>query len=291
MSDTTLRVALVTAVFHDAPAGDGGGGHPPGADASGGDRLRDLLQGAAAAGADLAVLPELPLDRWSPATREPDPDDAEEPGGPRQSLMSEAAAGAGIALVGGAIVRDPATGRRHNTALVYARDGRVLARYRKLHLPSEEGFWESDHYEPGSEPPGVVDLTGVRLGLQICSDVNRPSGLQLLAARGAEVVCVPRATPAETWARWRLVLRAGAVTSAAWVVSVNRPGPEGGVPIGGPSVVIAPDGTVAAESTDPVAVVTLDRDAARRARADYPGYLPLRAGVYAEGWRRVEEAR
>lgn len=268
-----MNVALITEVFHDAQAHS---------------RLRDLLGRARRGGAELAVLPELPLNVWAPATREASDDDAEEPDGPRQRVMSAAAGAAGVALLGGAIVRDPETGVRHNTALLYGADGALLASYRKVHLPEEEGYWETSHYEPGTDAPPVVDTLPMRVGLQICSDVNRPTGFQLLAAAGAEVVCAPRATPPETYERWKLVLRADAVTSATYVLSVNRPRPEAGASIGGPSVAIDPFGEVTAESTDPLTLVTLDPAVAREARREYPGYLARFPRLYAEAWRRLE---
>lgn len=267
-----LRVALVTEVFFDDP---------------GGERLRAHLAEAVRAGAELAVLPELPLNAWAPHSRVACAGDAEPVDGPRQGTMSEAASGVGIALVGGAIVMDPDTGVRHNTAVIYAADGQCLARYRKIHLPEEDGYWETSHYEPGSEPPRPVDGLALRVGLQICSDVNRPWGIQILAARGVEVVFVPRATPAETYERWRLVLRANAVMSGAYVVSTNRPRSEGGASIGGPSIAIAPSGHVLAETTDPVRVVTLERRIVGSAARDYPGYLARVPGLYADGWREL----
>lgn len=112
-------------------------------------------------------------------------------------------------------------------------------------------------------------------------------GCQLLAAAGTEAILVPRATPPESWERWKLVLRANAVTCAAWVVSVNRPRPEGDARIGGPSVVIAPDGRVVVETTEPVVTAVLDVAAVETARRGYPGYLARPAGLYAEAWRRA----
>jgi predicted amidohydrolase len=103
-------------------------------------------------------------------------------------------------------------------------------------------------------------------------------------------VLVPRATPPETWARWRLVLAANAVTSGVYVVSVNRPAGEPGAAPGGPSVAIAPSGEVLLETTEPLAVVTLERRAAAEARCRYPGYLSVRAHLYAEAWRRAAGA-
>lgn len=268
----TFRIALLSEVF----LGEGAGAS-----------LRDRLADARALGADLALLPELPLNPWSPATTQPIDEDAEPPEGPRHRLQAEAARAAGIALVGGVIVRDPATGRRHNEALVFGADGRLISSYRKLHLPDEEGFHEPCHYEPGDEPPRVVQGLGMPLGVQICSDTNRPEGSYLLAAQGAEALLSPRATEAATIDRWRLVMRANAMVTGSYFLSVTRPSPENGVALGGPSIAIAPDGEVLLETLEPLVVVTLDREAVATARRRYPGYLPVRPEVYAKGWKTL----
>ena len=267
-----LTVALVTDVF------------PAPADAP---RLHRRLGAATALGADLAVLPELPLNRWSPLSRLPSDADAEAPRGSRHRTLAEAARAERLPVLGGAIVRDPDTGRRHNTALLFGPGGEPLLDYRKVHLPDEEGYWEAHHYDPGDrlEPP--ARLAGWDIGVQICSDANRPQACSALAAMGAEVILLPRATPAETYARWRLVLRANAITSCAYVISVNRPGTRSGGAIGGPSVAIDPTGDVLLETTDSVAAVTLEWPALAAARREYPGYLDVRADVYGDAWRRV----
>lgn len=270
--DATLVVALVTEVFH--------------ADRDAASLLKHLSS-AKTRGAELAVLPELPLNDWAPATRTPREEDAELVDGPRQGTLSRAARDVGIAVVGGAIILDPDTGARHNTALLYRADGSCVARYRKIHLPQEEGYWETSHYRRGTEPPEVAEGLPLTVGLQICSDVNRPQGIQLLAAQGAEVILAPRATPPETYDRWKMVLRANAVMSGAYVISANRPRPEGGASIGGPSLAIAPSGEVMAETTEPVHVVTLKRSVVQRAGREYPGYLKRFPEVYAKGWSRL----
>ncbi len=272
MHQGEYTIALINDVFYDDPDGD---------------RLHGRLHEAKRQGAELAVLPELPLNPWSPAHRTPLAEDAEPPEGPRHQRQAAAAAAAGIALLGGVILRDPATDRRHNTALLFDASGALAGAYQKLHLPEEEGFWETSHYEPGLHPPRVIDGLGPAMGVQICSDLNRLVGAQLLAAQGVEIVLAPRATPGATYPRWRLVYQAAAVTSAAYVVSVNRPRPEAGVPLGGPSLVVGPDGAVLLETEDPVAVITLDLSMVGRMRKEYPGYLSFPASVYAEGWRRM----
>ena len=268
----SLTVALITDVF---PTRDDE------------QRLLTLLREAKARGAGLAVLPELPLNDWVPVRRTPTDADAEPSYGPRERAMAVAARATGLAVLGGAIVRDQKTGRRHNTAVLFDSTGEELLRYRKIHLPDEEGYWEAHHYEAGGEVRAPVDVGGFGIGVQVCSDANRPQGCNALAAMGADVILLPRATPAATYPRWRLVLRANAVTSCAYVVSVNRPGTRSGGVIGGPSMVAGPAGDVLLETTDPVATVTLEKPALERARSDYPGYLDVRPDVYERAWRRA----
>jgi N-carbamoylputrescine amidase len=270
--DGRLAVALISEVFWE-----------PDGEARLGERLRD----AADRGADLALLPELPLNAWRPATREPVDEDAEEEGGPRTRTMAEAARVAGIGVVGGIIHRDAGSGRRTSRALVFDASGEIVARYEKLHLPQEPGFWETSHYDPGGEPPRVIGAFGVPLGVQICSDVNRPEGSHLLGGQGAVAILAPRATEERTYQRWKLVFRANALTSCVYVLSVNRPHPEGGVLIGGPSVAIDPKGKPLVETTEPLALVTLDVRTVQEARRAYPGYLPVRAGLYADAWAEL----
>jgi predicted amidohydrolase len=100
-------------------------------------------------------------------------------------------------------------------------------------------------------------------------------------------VLVPRASEEATYQRWKVVFRANALTSACYVLSVNRPDPEASVLIGGPSIAVDPGGNVVVETTDPVALVTLDAAAVTKARAAYPGYLPIRARLYADAWGEV----
>lgn len=275
MREGLLTVALIHDVFHGPSAER---------------RLEQALLAARRDGAELAVLPELPLDAWPAAIRCPDDADAEAPGGRRHRLLSEAASSSGVAVLGGAITRDPTSGRRFNRALLFDAAGRQVAHYDKLHLPSEEGFWESDHYEPGDWPPQRIDALPVPLGLQICSDLNRPQGCQLLGALGAEVVLAPRATPPSSYARWLTVIRANAITSASYVLSVNRPRAERGVELGGPSVAVSPTGEVLAEIEDGCRLVTLERAEVARARQTYPGYLTLRAELYSRAWDAIAGA-
>jgi len=270
-ADGKLTVALISEVFWEA---------------DGVQRLRDRLAEAADRGADLAVLPEIPLNPWSPATKEAQDGDAEPMDGRRATAQREAAKDAGIGLVGG-IIHRAEDGRRTSRAVIIDAAGEVRATYEKLHLPEEPGFWETSHYEPGTEAPRRIDAFGLPIGVQICSDNNRPEGTHLLGAQGAMAVVVPRASEEKTYQRWKTVFRSNALTGCIYVLSVNRPDPEAGVLIGGPSVAIDPTGHALLETTDRMALVTLGATTVTDARRNYPGYLPVRARLYADAWAEV----
>jgi len=273
-ADGRLTVALISEVFWQ-PDGE--------------QRLLERLQQAADRGADIALLPELPLHPWRPSTKDAVADDAEPMDGPRATTQAEAARRAGVGLVGGIIHRDPDSGRRTSRVMVLDRAGSLVATYEKLHLPEEPGFWETSHYDPGTEAPRRIDAFGLPIGVQVCSDTNRPEGTHLLGGLGAEAILIPRATEEATYQRWKLVFRANALTSSCYVLSVNRPDPEDGVLIGGPSIAVDPSAGVMVETTDRLALVNLESAVVRAARIDYPGYLPIRAGLYADAWRELAD--
>lgn len=269
MSGTSLTISILHEVF----VGDGAE-----------DRLTRRLTEAVTAGAAFAVLPELPLDNWVPCSKVPRDEDAEPAeAGPRQSVLGRAAATAGLAVLGGAIVKLP-DGTRRNRALVYDRTGVRIADYDKLHVPFEEGYWEAAHYDNGTIPPRPFEVDGFPVGVQICSDLFRPTGCHLLGAAGALAIFAPRATPVENYERWLRIIRANAITSCAYLISINRPAPEAGVAIGGDSVVAAPDGTVLTATDAPLTTITLKREVVEDARKAYPGYLPIRSELYAKAW-------
>ncbi len=272
MNEAIVKVALISDVFYDNnPA----------------QRLKDRLGEAKELGAGLAVLPEIPLNPWAPATKESRDDDAEAPGGERHVIQSEAARAVGIALIGGAIVKDPRTSRRYNTALAFDHEGNLRGTHQKWHLPEEPGFWETSHYEPGVQELSVVEGLGIPIGIQICSDINRPQGCHLLGAMGAQLIVAPRSCESATYQKWRPVFQANAVTSCVYLVSANRPTPEQGVLIGGPSIAVAPNAEVILESTDPVSVVVIDPAEVIKARTAYPGYLSIRSDRYAKMWAEI----
>ena len=251
------------------------------------DRLHLRLQEAKDAGAKLAVLPEIACNPWSPSSKTSRESDSEELGGKRCQMQSDCAKEVGIGLVGAAILKQQ--GVRYNTCLLWDEHGELLGTYQKHHIPEEEGFWETSHYEQGTGGFPVLPFRGFNIGIQICSDMNRPQGSHLLAAAGADVIVGPRSTELATYDKWRPVWIANALTTGCYVCSVNRPAPEDGVLIGGASIAVAPNGEVVAESCEAITVFTARQSTIEQARIEYPGYLPCRNDLYAECWNKLKE--
>lgn len=237
----------------------------------------DSLRAARHGGADLVVLPELCWQSWCPARPEREAED-EDCG--RAQQQAQSARQAGVWLLGGSILN------RRNTALLFNPAGEIRLRYEKMHLPQEPGFWEANHYDAGGEGPKVCDELGFPLGVQLCSDIQRPFGSMFLRAQGASAILVPRATERATYGKWRLVMQAMARVSGCYLLSVNRPNLED-PPIGGPSLVIGPDGEIVAEQEGLWLQATLRHEEIVKARSEYPGYLDIPHPVYAKAWQDV----
>ena len=107
-----------------------------------------------------------------------------------------------------------------------------------------------------------------------------------LRAQGAAAILLPRATERGTYPTWRMAMQAMARVSGCYLLSVNRPDLDS-PPIGGPSVVIGPDGEILAEDDGPWLTFTLKHDEIVKARAEYPGYLAVPRELYAQAWAHV----
>ena len=236
---------------------------------------RDLLERAAAAGADLALLPEY-VDYLGPADGEPKP---EGPDGEFAAFFAETARALQMWVVAGSFHETgPDAARTHNTSLVFDRAGALAATYRKIHLfdvqiPDRVSYQESRTVAPGAELV-TVDVEGVSVGLSICYDLRFPELYRRLATDGAQVLLVPAAFTAHTGRdHWEVLLRARAIENQCYVVAAGQIGDhEPGRSCFGRSMVIDPWGTVVAQLPDTVGITfaDLDLDRVRRIRQEVP---------------------
>jgi NAD+ synthase (glutamine-hydrolysing) len=146
------------------------------------------LDSAKAAGADLLLFPELALTGYPPE------DLVLRPGflnSSRQALEELIGAVHGIDVVMGHPWLED--GQRYNSAS-WIRDGRLLGRYDKQHLPNYAVFDERRYFSPGSRPL-VIEIGGIRAGVIICEDAWESEPARLACEAGAELLLVPNASP------------------------------------------------------------------------------------------------
>jgi len=237
---------------------------------------RELLGRAAAAGADLAVLPEY-VDHLGPADTAPKPEPVD---GEFGQFFADAARDLDMWILAGSFHEvGPDPQRTYNTSLVFDRGGRLAATYRKIHLYDVEIAGRVTYQESRSVAPGadvcVAEVDGVRLGLSICYDLRFPELYRQLAVTGsAEVLAVPAAFMLHTGRdHWEVLLRARAIENQCYVVAAGQIGDhEPGRTCFGRSMIIDPWGTVVAQAPDTVGVVVadLDLDRLRQLRRELP---------------------
>ena len=151
-------------------------------------RIADFADRARAAGADLLVTPELALCGYPPEDLLLRPDFYR---ACARTLAELAARTAGIAVIVGH--PDAHRGDYYNAASLL-RDGVIDATYRKNRLPNYEVFDEQRYFAAGVQPC-VVEVKGVRCGVNICADVWEPGAADAARAAGAELLLALNASP------------------------------------------------------------------------------------------------
>lgn len=237
----------------------------------------ELIRAARAAGASFISTPEMTN------VMDPDKDRVKATARPEDHDLSVAgfaqlAADLNAHLHIGSLALQGPDGRLVNRGFIFAPDGRVLARYDKIHLfdvdlPTGESHRESASYRPGEEAV-VVKTALASFGMAICYDVRFPALFNALAKNGAEVLLNPAAFTVPTGrAHWQVLLRARAIETGSFMLAAAQGGDHGhGRHTYGHSLIINPWGEVMGEAGEEPCVITADVDVA--AVAEVRGRIP-----------------
>jgi hypothetical protein len=236
-------------------------------------RLLDLLGQAQGPGCDLVVFPELALTTffprwWMEDQAEIDAFFEREMPGPETRPLFDEAARLGMAFCLGyaELIRDGGALRRYNTSILVDGAGRIVGKYRKVHLPghAEHEPWrpfqhlEKRYFDVGDLGFPVWRALGGVLGLCICNDRRWPETYRVMGLQGVEMILLGYNTPAHNPPapehdalgpfHNHLVMQAGAYQNATWVVGVAKCGREEGCDLIGQSAIIAPSGEIVAQA-------------------------------------------
>ncbi len=276
------------------------------------DRDKNLANSMAAArrckeaGAELIVFQELHTGLYFCQTEATEVFDQAEPiPGPSTDYFGDLARELDVVLVV-SLFEQRAPGLCHNTAVVIERDGSILGRYRKMHIPDDPAYYEKFYFTPGDMGFEPIQSSVGKLGVLVCWDQWYPEAARLMALAGAELLIYPTAIGYETTDdaaeqrrqrdAWMISQRAHAVANGLPVVSVNRtgfePDPSGvtnGIQFWGSSFVAGPQGEILFEAPqdEPTeSVVRIDRQRTADVRRIWPFFRDRRIDAYGNLTRR-----
>ncbi|MBI4183586.1 MAG: N-carbamoyl-D-amino-acid hydrolase [Proteobacteria bacterium] len=252
------------------------------------ERLIALLRRADERGCTLVVFPELALTTFFPRFWLEDESEIDsffetEMPGPATKRLFEAAAGLGIGfyLGYGELARGNGAVRRYNASILVDRSGRIVGRYRKVHLPGAKEYdakrrrhnFEKRYFEVGNLGFPVWRTMGGVMGMCLCNDRRWPETFRVMGLQGVELVMLGYNTgedsayadePAHVrMMQNHLCLQAGAYQNATWVCGVAKAGLEEGQRLMGGSAIVAPSGEIVAQAHtlgDEVIVAECDLD-------------------------------
>lgn len=245
-------------------------------------QARLLLQQAAQAGAELAVLPEYfcligQHDTDKLAIQEPFGS------GPIQRFLADTARDLGLWLVGGTLpIAASRADRVFNSSLAFNPQGECVARYDKIHLfrfdNGSEAYDESRVLERGSQPARFAlpskDGHTWQVGMSVCYDLRFAELYRGYARDGVDLIVVPSAfTHTTGQAHWEVLLRARAIENLAYVAAAAQGGTHpNGRRTWGQSLLVDPWGHMLAQQAQEPGMVCADLSHAQllRCRAQLP---------------------
>jgi predicted amidohydrolase len=254
-------------------------------------RLLALMREAHYLRCDVVAFPEMALTTFFPRWNLEDEVEidsfyeTEMPGPETKVLFEEAAKlGIGFSLGYAELVIEGNKKRRFNTSVLVDKTGRIIGKYRKVHLPGHADVLdragqhlEKKFFEVGDYGFPVWRAFGGIFGMCICNDRRWPEVYRVMGLQGVEMVTLGFNTPSVNSQKseegperrifhHKLSLQAGAYQNSTWVVAVAKAGIEDGHALFGSSVIVNPDGEIVAETRtegDEVVVHACDLDATR----------------------------
>lgn len=253
-------------------------------------KLAENISKLAEQGAELIVLQELHNSLYFCQTEDTVCFDlAETIPGPSTDFFGHIAKEYGIVLVT-SLFEKRAAGLYHNTAVVFEKDGSIVGKYRKMHIPDDPAYYEKFYFTPGDLGFHPIQTSVGKLGVQVCWDQWYPEGARLMALQGAELLIYPTAIGFESSdteeeqlrqrEAWITVQRGHAVANGLPVITVNRVGHESdpsnqtnGIQFWGSSFVAGPQGEllkICSKDKEENALVEIDMERSENVRRWWP---------------------
>lgn len=248
-------------------------------------KAEKLISQAAAAGAELIVLPEMfncpyQQDLFSQFAESATNSET-------LTLLAGLAGKHHCYLVGGSIPEREGP-NLYNTCFCFDRDGRIIAKHRKIHLfdieiPGKIAFKESAVLQAGEELTWFDTEFG-RFGVVICYDLRFPELFRLLVDAGVKAVLIPAAFNLTTGpAHWEVLMRSRAIDNQVYIIGVSPARNTTASYVAyGHSIVVDPWGSVLWEAgeVETVEIVPVELSNVEAVRQSLPLLAHRRSDLY-----------
>jgi len=249
---------------------------------------------AASKGAQIICLPELFRSLYFPQGEDTEQFGLAEsiPGETTEKLTKIAKANKVVVIV--PIFEERASGLYHNSAVIIDADGKMVGKYRKMHVPDDPCFYEKFYFTPGDLGFHSFNTKYAKIGVLICWDQWFPEKARLTALQGAQIVFYPtaigwhdsekRGVAEAQLQAWETVQRGHAIANGTFVAATNRVGREGSLIFWGSSFVSSPFGEVLARASkdkEEVLVVKCDLGKIDDTRQSWPFLRDRRIDAYS----------
>jgi N-carbamoylputrescine amidase len=246
------------------------------------DKTAGLIKQGARKGAEIVCLQELFAHRYFAQTK----DDrffaiAEPVPGRTSQFLSECASASQVVLIGGSMYERADDGKLYNTSLIFDARGRLVGKYRKMHIPQDPNYYEQYYFSPGNLGYVQVDTGGAVVAPLICYDQWYPEAARIHTIQGAQIIFYPtaigwfkelRRDEPFSARRWEDAMRAHASLNGIFVAAVNRVGRENDLRFWGGSFIADPFGEIVARASRSKEEVLVAKVDLNRIRASQEGW-------------------
>ena len=246
-------------------------------------KILDYIKKASKRGAQLCAFPEFMMFYTKPSQTPKELASLSETiNGNFVKTISKAAKKHSIQVIGTFYEKSNKKNRVYDTSFLINKSGKVVSKYRKIHLYDAFGFKESKKMVPGSKIVKPSQTTLGKIGMLICYDLRFPEMSRSLALSGSEILVAPSA-----WVKgknkedhWITINKTRAIENGCYVVAPDQVGNI----YCGRSIVVDPFGKILLDmkKRQGIGVVNISSEKIKKTRTVLPLLKNRRSDTYSK---------
>ncbi len=189
------------------------------------------------------------------------------------------------------------SGMYHNSIIIINEQGKIINKYRKMHIPDDPGYYEKFYFTPGDLGFQSTKTKYCNIGSLICWDQWFPEAARITTLKGADIIFYPTAIGWHPKERkkfgknqldsWITIQRSHSIANGVYVAAINRVGVErkgkAKIEFWGNSFISDPSGKVISKlgsKKEGVLIVEIDLKKVESTRQHWPFLRDRRIDAY-----------